>query len=252
VVVKILQSNVCPVQLIRSIFEKVKATKLPCSRHLCRIIPLSKVFFANETEFETNIKLLIAEAFDLPEAMTTAPIVGLKEGAVPSETLSSDELEEQPNKKQKQDNEATPTVPIVTPIDDITSDTTPPSTMEGGCKRSLEQLQAPNLLPSPAPSRLLPVTMLFKKRNHNTLNRIWVQQQIFSNIPRSQCSVDFKHPKVPVLPRPSCWHGVVTRLALLAVSQHEQLVARQIRVATMIEGVKHPIDLTLSRPPHRL
>jgi hypothetical protein len=242
--VKILQANVCPVQLIRSIFEKVKTTKLPCSRHLCRIVPLSKVFFANEAEFETNIKNLIADAFDLPRPvdMTTPPPSA---GIPASVEVAVSELDEQPSKKMRQEDDAA--VPTTTPSENIDSaasstivDASTPLEMEAGSKRSLLELQQSNN----APSRLLPVTMLFKKRNHNTLNRIWVQQQIFSNIPRSQCCVDFKHPQV----RPST---SPPPLALLAVSQHEQLVVRQIRAARRIEGVKHPIDLTLSRPPHR-
>lgn len=43
---------------------------------------------------------------------------------------------------------------------------------------------------------LLPVSILFKRRNHNTLSRLQTQEIVFNSIPRSKCRVDFKNPKV--------------------------------------------------------
>lgn len=173
VVAKIVPSSICPVKLVKAIFDQVEHTKLSLSRHLCRVVPLSKVFFANEIEFETNMKSLIQEVFDLPHDNTS--------------DASVDDV--QPTKKVKQDD----TTPIALLPEAPTHDLGPESCISSDntsicAKRTLE--------PSQQSEPLLPISILFKKRNHNTLSRIPVQQFVFSHIPRTKCTVDFKHPKV--------------------------------------------------------
>jgi hypothetical protein len=242
-VVKIAQPHICPIRLVRSIFEKVQRTHLACSRHLCRIVPLSKVFFANEAEFETNMKALIAETFNLPLPVQPAPAAEESSAPLTAEGEEGERTEIQPLKKMKQDEESA--VPLPNPEEEsqLASLNTDSGVEEAAAaasgKRSITEMQS-------VVAPLLPVSILFKKRNHNTLNRLHMQHVIFGNMPRSRCTVDFKNPKVPY-PYPSP-PGAAP--ALLAVSQLYRMVAIQIRGATRIEGVKHPIDLTLSRQPH--
>jgi hypothetical protein len=44
VFVKISRRDICPVKLIKAIFDQVKADKVPCTRHVVRIIPLQLAF----------------------------------------------------------------------------------------------------------------------------------------------------------------------------------------------------------------
>jgi hypothetical protein len=223
VVVKVAQPHICPIHIVRSIFEKVRRTHLACSRHICRIVPLSKVFFANEAEFEINMKTLIAETFNLPLPGAVEPA----EEVASTVSRGEDETTEtQPLKKLKQGEESSvdvsATEEIATPAPEDAKDSPLDSPSSG--KRSISEVKSTE--------PLLPVSMLLKKRNHNTLNRLQIQHIIFGNMPRSRCTVDFKNPKVcQPLPPPS---------ALLAVSQPYQMAVIQIRRAIRIEGIKAP------------
>lgn len=173
---KITRPNTCPIRLVRTIFEKVERLKLPCSRHLCRIVPLSKVFFANETEFETNMASLILEHF--PHRIQDPINVIESEGDL------------QPQKKLKQEESGA----IITETSDVPVDLSPSGQSDEleatSLKRSASEISYAKVAP------LLPVSFLFKKRNHNTLNRLQTQQIVFNRLPRDRCRVDFKNPKV--------------------------------------------------------
>lgn len=72
--VKICHHDVNPVVLVRHIFDNVRKTGMACARHLCRVVPLEKVFFANEDEFKLHAKLLVKERFGVLDETTDAPL----------------------------------------------------------------------------------------------------------------------------------------------------------------------------------
>jgi hypothetical protein len=62
VLVKIMRSDLCPVKLVETIFQRVKDEKRACSRHLARLIPLQYVFYPDESELmEHMYEMLQAE-----------------------------------------------------------------------------------------------------------------------------------------------------------------------------------------------
>ena len=48
VLCKIKNRSLCPIDLVKRIFNRVKSEKQPISRWVSRIIPLSHVFYPNE------------------------------------------------------------------------------------------------------------------------------------------------------------------------------------------------------------
>lgn len=68
VLIKINRKDVCPVTLVKSIFDKVKQDRLPCSRHVVRVIPLKLACFPNEDELNDSLKLMIDASFSLDES----------------------------------------------------------------------------------------------------------------------------------------------------------------------------------------
>ena len=63
VLIKIMRRDLCPVELVKSIFDRVRTEKEPCSRHVVRIIPLQKIFYPNNNDLSDNIANIVLNAF---------------------------------------------------------------------------------------------------------------------------------------------------------------------------------------------
>ena len=64
--------GVTPLLLIETIFKRVERTKESLSKYVCRLIPLTRVFFPNEDELQNNIRASVVATFpniELPEAV---------------------------------------------------------------------------------------------------------------------------------------------------------------------------------------
>jgi hypothetical protein len=63
VMIKVMRKDLCPVELVKAIFERVRSEKAPCSRHVVRVIPLQKVFYTNNNQLSDNIGSIVKAAF---------------------------------------------------------------------------------------------------------------------------------------------------------------------------------------------
>jgi len=61
--VKIAKKEVCPVYLLKNIFDRVKKERVPCCRYAVRLIPLQSVFFPEEEEFRLNAQNILSSNF---------------------------------------------------------------------------------------------------------------------------------------------------------------------------------------------
>ena len=63
VMIKVMRSDLCPLELVKAIFERVRTEKEPCSRHVVRLIPLQMVFFPNNNHLSENVASIIQSAY---------------------------------------------------------------------------------------------------------------------------------------------------------------------------------------------
>lgn len=71
ILIKIIRDDLCPVDLTKILFDRVKRDKLPCCRYSIRLIPLQRAFFPDETEFASNAKTVFSNY--LPNAAESEP-----------------------------------------------------------------------------------------------------------------------------------------------------------------------------------
>ena len=62
--IKIMRKDICPVELVHSIFDHIKINGVSCSRYIVRMFPLQKVFYPNIEELITNSNEIIKEIID--------------------------------------------------------------------------------------------------------------------------------------------------------------------------------------------
>jgi len=251
VLIKINRTNVCAQELVYSIFDRVRIEKLPCSRHVIRVIPLQKVFYPNDEELRENVKVLIEKELNIISnpVVPVAPIQSTSASAMPvqvevssavataqlpsAETsvevfppvynnLSSDTREravEEDNEDESRSKRIcvregdsapvgqlgeagevdTPSVthssvpaPItVTEQPIIGSGASSADTAGDGLAKqptaasaSPSESVSVNPVPTPTPLASFLYTVNFKRRNHNVLQRMSVQQLVTSCMPR--------------------------------------------------------------------
>ena len=63
VLIKILRRDLCPIVLLKSIFERVRKDKMPCSRHVVRLIPLQKVCYPSDDDVVENMIQILGKTF---------------------------------------------------------------------------------------------------------------------------------------------------------------------------------------------
>ena len=76
VLVKIMRQNCCPVEIVRTIFDKVKRDQKAYSRHIVRIIPLRYCFYPDEWDLVENVRKCVSDTFpglQLPVMTFTKP-----------------------------------------------------------------------------------------------------------------------------------------------------------------------------------
>ena len=227
VMIKIMRKDLDPVQLVESIFERVRKDKMPCSRHVVRLIPLQRVFYPNEQELVDNVNLLLKNVF--PHAQF--PPVPIKNPPPePTKGKKDDDIKmEVSNEKTIKEEATTEAIPSETATATATvkeeqSTTAEETTLLG--KRSLSESseQAPTSsddhkkikveihdeLPQPPtqPSNVEPVvypplsfSVLFKARNNNAFVKNAVHKDIASVVPKFM-KADYKRAKVKYSPFP--------------------------------------------------
>lgn len=63
VMIKIMRKDLCALELVKAIFDRVRTEKEPCSRHVVRIIPLQRVFFPDNNHLSDNIASIVSSAY---------------------------------------------------------------------------------------------------------------------------------------------------------------------------------------------
>ena len=63
VMIKIMRKDLCALELVKAIFERVRKEKEPCSRHVVRIIPLQRVFFPDNNNLSDNVATIVRSAY---------------------------------------------------------------------------------------------------------------------------------------------------------------------------------------------
>ena len=120
VLIKIMRKDLCPVDLVKTIFDRVRKEKEPCSRHVVRLIPLQRVFYPNNNDlsdkvasiilcafpgavlphFEKEIEVEVKEASDADETTEDRPVMAAEcEGSLPHDNDESNV--EQQNKRPR-------------------------------------------------------------------------------------------------------------------------------------------------------
>ena len=63
VLIKIMRKDLCPVDLVKTIFDRVRKEREPCSRHVVRLIPLQRVFYPNNNDLSDKVASIIQGVF---------------------------------------------------------------------------------------------------------------------------------------------------------------------------------------------
>lgn len=205
---KITRRDVCPVKLVKSIFDQVKAEKVPCSRHLVRLVPLQLVHFAGEEDFVASAKILVEGHFGESTDKTLSQIALSK--VVPkrkAEDISGAEVvedtDEAADSKRKCIEEEVPSSSSVSGSRELdegpVGDDTVEDRAEGGERPAmLSAVKEPTVAAAPTPTSTQPEIryfILFKARNHNVLNKQLVIQKVREILP-SNFKQDYMHGQV--------------------------------------------------------
>jgi hypothetical protein len=192
-----MKSGICPVKLVQAIFQRVKSEKLPCSRHIVRIIPLQYVFYPDMEELTTNVHKLLTKEFGMVFQETSNKINEVNQ-VTTTESVSIDEKESkdidndhETDKKQKVEGSNVP----VEVVESVDNQLTIVNTSDGS------STFVPTLNSNTDIQRSITVinprtySVMFKARNHNVLTRTSTQLLISGLMPR-QLRVDYRNPKV--------------------------------------------------------
>jgi hypothetical protein len=222
---KITRRDVCPVKLVKEILDQVKAEKVPCSRHLVKIVPLQLVTFGGETEFISSAKILVEGHFgaeSIGEGSTLAHIALSKvvhkrkaddlDGEIPESNAATHEGDDASEGAQKRvcvevsvpsssaglrsGSNAQEEGSVGDDTAEVVLNTDPaPTAVDESAKiqESSTTVQVPA-----APAAVLPEVryfVLFKARNHNTLNKQLVIQRVKEEMP-AHLRQDYLHGQV--------------------------------------------------------
>eukprot|EP01038_Epipyxis_sp_PR26KG_P009893 gene9893-13307_t len=205
VLVKIMRSDLCVVKLVKSVFDKIRISKLPCCRHLVRLIPLQKVFFPNEEEFVSYSSQIIQEKWTCElqnefitcdTILTTSPNANIKRGV--NELLNgNDEVDDcsilANNKRVK-----------IEDSNEGTSDHNNNSSQKNEISVALDDVWHTNTeiiqIPIIESENKVFYSILFKARNNNSLLKSTVHNELFKRMPLfCKPSVDMKKVKAVVI-----------------------------------------------------
>lgn len=193
VLVKISRRDICPIVLVKSIFDLVSAEKVPISRHLVKLIPLQLIYFAGEEEFGNVTKLLVEGTFTNPTGVTL-PTLQLsrvvhnkrktpEEGEGDAAETGEESTEEGQGDTKRTKTEGNPE--HVAETEDVAVE---PAPKEEPVAPVVEE--APVVAAAPAvepvstvPREIIKYMVLFKARNHNTLTKTFVLQKFRELVP---------------------------------------------------------------------
>lgn len=203
---KISRRDVCPVKLVKSIMDQIRDEKVPCSRHLVKIIPLQLAFYGGETEFINSSKILAEACFTSEDASVTLPTLQLSrvvhkrksdqiEDGAEGESKEPGDHDEQDSKRSCLEDDG----PVVAKAQEVAAPSfnlfAAPAAEEVAVPFALEgsSENAPGAVPAtstPAPSTVaaplkpeVRYFILFKARNHNTLTKHMVIQRVRECLP---------------------------------------------------------------------
>ena len=198
---KINRRDVCPVKLVKSIMDRVKEEKVPCSRHLVKIIPLQLVYFAGETDLINTARLFVEGTFistdgkTLPQLQLSkvqhkrkAPeLSSTEEEQVHGEDVEvSEKTHEEGESVKKVCTETNGEVKESLPESALPVDAVPASTTTDVDVPTITTPTTTVDVPVPPPLYNGPEVryfILFKARNHNTLNKTTVIQRMRESMP---------------------------------------------------------------------
>jgi hypothetical protein len=236
---KISRRDVCPVKLVKAIMDQIRDEKVPCSRHLVKMIPLQLAFYGGETEFMNSAKILAEACFTGEDTSVTLPTLQLSkvvhkrksdqiEGAE-SEDQKPEDHDDQDSKRVCQEGDAQdvpePQEPTAASFNMFSAPAATEAaalSAEVGTENSAPG--AVQALPTPAASTVaaplkpeIRYFILFKARNHNTLNKHMVIQRVRECLP-AHLRQDYLHGQV--LACPLCVLGAYLQRLLMRVGTH--------------------------------
>jgi hypothetical protein len=216
VFVKISRRDICPVKLIKAIFDQVKADKVPCTRHVVRIIPLQLAFFPNDDEFSSTAKMLVECEFEqsaetqitLPRLMLNKAFSKRKAAEVTGKTeesgaekckeaggqLTRDDGDCEPDRKRpcvesaeesvvvQHETSAPPQEPAVIASGAVVGEPEEKLSVAQVVQKTVAAVAVP-VMPATANLPVVRYMVQFKARNHNTLTKNGVLQKLRECMP---------------------------------------------------------------------
>jgi hypothetical protein len=155
VLVRVNRKSLCPVRLLKSLFDRIRFTKLQVSRYLAKIIPLQICFFPTEVDLVATLKLVINKEF---VDCTDKSLPCLNDESLKSKKRTIDQVHGS-NNCSDGDN-----------FDDKDSSSTPP----------VDIAPSASVVATRAASTYL---LLFKARNHNVLSKTSCLQHLRQLMP---------------------------------------------------------------------
>jgi hypothetical protein len=209
VVAKLNKKDYCPIALVDSIFERVSRDRLPCSRHLVRLVPLKYVFYPNEEELSENISRAARTWTDGSELPGISSLKKRKFHILVSHT-EDNHGDEKDGSKNVLEALSQSSRPVVSKSSDEREDDAPKTT--------------PTIVeanPVAVTSGSLPTVkyhIVVKARNNNSLPKNTVYEAIYKHMPKHTIP-DYRQPQVSVY---SLASTILSEAALLArgISRH--------------------------------
>lgn len=215
VLVKVNHKQICPVMLLKSIFNRIKTNKEQISRHLARVIPLQICFFPTENDLISNINLLIDKEFisyiDKPLPLLYDDIIQKQKVLKRKLVDNNDNIDDNPNKincneETMNDNiilETNNTNSIITNDDNIEdrdentiisntnhnendsiiNDNNEINDVSKDINTIVSEQQAKDTISNTISSIKTSYLLQFKARNHNVLTKTMALQQLKLNAP---------------------------------------------------------------------
>jgi len=184
--VKVMRREVCPVLLVKMLFERVKKEKMAITRYCARVIPLKKVFYPNDAELRENIRDYVISLYpgiQLPDIELEEEIEKTK-----SSHASIGEAEANEETVEMETSGVNTSDSSEVDRDNLALGSTV------GSKRELDSASSGKLKKAKSDAEELPVftdyppivyQVSLKTRNHNVFNRANMQATLFQNLPQS-------------------------------------------------------------------
>lgn len=174
VLVRVNHKSLCPVRLLKSLFDRIRFTKLQVSRYLAKVIPLQICFFPTEVDLVATLKLVIDKEF---VDCTDKSLPCLNDESLKSKKRTIDQVHGSNNCSNVEDvpDHASSDIEASTMVNNPSkeikdSSTTPP----------VDIAPPASVVATRAASTYL---LLFKARNHNVLSKTSCLQHLRQLMP---------------------------------------------------------------------